>query len=240
VAPETICEQYGADTARCYILFIGPPEAEAEWQDDGVSGVHRFLHRLWRLTVPRAGLWLPSWRETLAAGTVDESQTAVRRKLHQTLEKVTADIERFAFNTALAAMMELVNVAGPYAEARLGDEAGEMDRAVYSELAEHLALMLSPFAPHLADEIWDLTGHVGSAYEASWPAFDAAVARRARVTVVVQINGKVRDKLEVDADADEAAVKALALASERIAAQLGGREPRKWVYVPGRLLSIVV
>jgi leucyl-tRNA synthetase len=240
VAPETICGQYGADTGRCYILFIGPPEAEAEWQDDGVSGVHRFLHRVWRLGVGRAERWLPEWRQVLAGGGLDAEQSAVRQKLHQTVEKVSGDIERFGFNTAVAAMMELINLLGPFAEARLGEDATAIDRAVYSEAVEHLALILSPFAPHLADEIWDATGHAGSTYRAAWPAADAAVARRARVTVVVQVNGKVRERLEVDAAEAEAEVTAVALASPRVQALLEGRVPRKLVYVPGRLVNIVL
>jgi leucyl-tRNA synthetase len=237
VAPEAICEQFGADTGRCYILFIGPPEAEAEWQDDGVTGIHRFLHRAWRLFVERARqAWLPDWPAVLATAG-DEAQRAVRRKLHQTIEKVTGDIERFSFNTALAALMELVNTVGPFVERGL---AGAADRAVYSEAAQAFALLLAPFAPHLADEIWAQTGAGESTYRASWPGFDPAVARRDKLTIVVQINGKVRDKLEVDADADEATIRALALASEKVQALVADKPVRKLVVVPGRLVSIVV
>ena len=239
VAPESICETSGADTGRCYILFIGPPEAEAEWQDDGISGVHRWLSRVWRVGVRSAEAWLPTWREVLATAELDADQKALRQKLHQTIEKVTNDIERFGFNTAIAALMELINVAAPFTDKRLSP-GSDADRAVYSELAEHLALMLSPFAPHLADEIWAATGHEATTYEASWPTFDPAVARRDRITVVVQVNGKLRDKLEIDADLAEDAVKELALASEKVQSQLAGKEIRKLVYVPGRLVSIVI
>lgn len=239
VAPEGICEAYGADTGRCYILFIGPPNAEAEWQDDGVVGIHRWLTRVWRLTLPRAASYLPAWREVLASAELDAEQRALRQKLHQTIARLTADIEDFGFNTAIAALMELVNAAAPFAADRLAAGA-EADRAVFSELAETLALLLSPFAPHLADEIWAATGHEGSTYQAAWPVSDPALARRERLTIVVQVNGKVRDKLEVDADTPEETIRAAALASERVQSFMDGKTPRKVVYVPGRLVNIVV
>ncbi len=237
VAPEAICERYGADTGRCYILFIGPPEAEAEWQDDGVTGVHRFLNRAWRCFVPHAEQALPDWRAQL--GDLDEQAAAVRRKLHQTVAKVGSDIERFALNTAVAALMELINTVLPFVEDRLAGSPTLADRAVYSEAAELFALILAPFAPHLGDEIWTVTGHPGTTYEADWPAFEAAVAAAESLTIAVQVNGKLRDKLSVAADASEDEVRALALASPRVQAVLAGREPKKVIVVPGRLVNIV-
>ncbi|NUP99314.1 MAG: leucine--tRNA ligase [Armatimonadetes bacterium] len=237
VAPEIICERYGADTGRCYILFIGPPEAEAEWQDDGISGVHRFLTRAWRCFVPRAELFEPTWRELLSE--LDAEQRSVRQKLHQTIQKLGEDIERFSLNTAVAALMELVNVVGPFAERR-ATSGSRQDRAVLSEAAECFALLLAPFAPHLADEIWAVTGHAGTTYEASWPSFDPEVARRERVTVVVQVNGKVRDRLEADADALEEAITAAALALPKVQALVAEKTVRKVIYVPGRLVNVVV
>ncbi|MCC7495086.1 MAG: leucine--tRNA ligase [Fimbriimonadaceae bacterium] len=237
VAPESICDSYGADTGRCYILFVGPPEAEAEWQDEGVSGVHRFLTRLWRCLVPPAGAWLPDWRAQLTD--LDEPARAVRRKLHQTIERITSGIERFALNTSVAALMELVNVVLPFVEQRIGSSATLADRAVYSEAAEVTALLLSPFAPHLADEIWAATGHHGSTYEATWPVADATVAKAARVTVVVQVNGKVRARLEVEAGVDEAAVRAAAAELGPVVAALAEQPVRKAIWVPGKLLNLV-
>ncbi|MBI2299675.1 MAG: class I tRNA ligase family protein [Armatimonadetes bacterium] len=229
VAPEGICEEYGADTLRCYILFVGPPEAEAEWQDDGVSGVHRFVTRAWRCFVPHAESWRADWRAGL--GELDDAQRAVRRKLHETVAKVGGDLERFSLNTAIPALMELVNVVLPFVEARSSGPSAA-DRAVYSEAAELFALILAPFAPHLADEIWSATGHAGSTFEAAWPEADAAAMRREQITVVVQVNGKVRDRIEVDADADQAAIEALVMGSEKV--------QRRVIYVPGRLVNIVV
>ncbi len=239
VPPETICARYGADTGRCYVLFVGPPEGEVEWQDDGVPGVHRFLNRAHRCFLGHLEQWLPDWRERLA-GELDAGQRAVRRKLHQTIDKIGRDIERFSLNTAVAALMELVNEVAPFAEARLGDGATEADRAVYSEAAECFALILSPFAPHLSDELWAATGHQGTTYEADWPAHDPSVAKQEIITIVAQVNGKVRDRFEIDAEASEESVKALVMASERIQAQLGGKSVRKVVYVPGKLVNIVV
>ena len=238
VAPETICEAYGADTGRCYILFIGPPDAEAEWQDDGVIGVHRFLQRAYRSFVPPAECFVPSAERSFE--TLDEQQQDVRRKVHETVQKVTGDIERFSFNTAVAALMELVNTVLPFATDRLQNEVAPVDAAVWSEAAESFALLLSPLAPHLADEIWSSLGLADTTYEASWPAFDPKVTKRERVTVVVQVNGKVRDKLEVDADADEAAVTAIVMESEKVQGHVAGKTIRRVIYVPGRLVNVVV
>ncbi len=235
VPPELICEKYGADTGRCYVLFVGPPDAEAAWQDDGVPGIHRWLNRVHRTFVAGAGAWLPDWRERLTD--LDDEQQAVRRKLHQTIRKVGEDIERFALNTAVAALMELVNLVLPFS-GRLS-RGGLADRAVFSEAAEGFALILAPFAPHLADEIWQVTGHAGTTFEATWPSYEAAVAAAGEQVLAVQVNGKRRDEITVASDADRAAVEAAALASRRVQAHLEGATVRKVIVVPGRLVNIV-
>ena len=238
VAPEEVRSRYGADTARVYILFMGPPEQDAEWSDQGVEGVFRFLNRVWRLVAPRAHWFLPTWREVLAQGDLDEEQRVVRRKTHQSIKKVTQDIERFRFNTAVSALMEWVNVLFPFAEGREGRDA--LDRAVFSEAVENLLVTLSPFAPHLADELWERIGRSGSTYEQPWPQWDEAVAREEEITIAVQVNGKVRDQLRVPSDVDEATLQELALQSERVRRHIEGKTVRRIIVVPKRLVNIVV
>jgi leucyl-tRNA synthetase len=238
VAPEEVREKYGADTARVYILFIGPPDQDAEWSDQGVEGVFRFLNRVWRLIAPRADWFRRDWREALTGASLDEAQQSLRRKTHQTLKKVTQDIERFRFNTAVSALMEWVNALIPFADAR--DGRNPLDRAVFSEAVENLLLVLSPFAPHLADELWERLGLEATTYEQPWPSWDEEVAREEEITIVVQVNGKVRDQLRVPADVDEATLRELALQSERVRRYTEGKEVRRIIVVPKRLVNVVV
>jgi leucyl-tRNA synthetase len=234
ISPSAYIERYGADTARCYILFLGPPAQDADWSDSGVGGVYRFLSRVWRLT----GTVRPLGGEPesfdpagLEGGTLE-----LVRKAHWAIDKVTSDMERFQFNTAIAALMELVNDVYREMDAAAGDEAAA--RAV-SFAAVTTASLLFPFAPHLASELCEaLTGK--RVWELPWPRADERLLQRDTVTVVVQVNGKVRDSIEVASDDSREAVETAARAAPNVQRHLGDHEVRKVVVVPGRLVNFVV
>ncbi len=224
VAPDEQVERYGADAFRCYLMFIGPWEEGGPMNLDGISGVERWLNRAWSLIV----------REP-AYGDVDEAATkALRRLTHQTVKRVTRDVEGFRWNTAIAALMEMVN---HLTRAR---EGGPVDREAWSEAVEKMILLMAPLTPHLAEELWSRTGGTYSVHRQSWPEWDDGLASEDEVTLVVQVNGKLRDRIAAPADIGEDAAKELALASEQVTKHLAGKEPRKVIYVPGKLVNIVV
>jgi leucyl-tRNA synthetase len=239
VSTDYICDRYGADTGRTFILFVGPPEQDAEWSDQGVEGVFRFLNRVWRLILGRRDLYMADWRAHLPAlEELTDAQRAMRRKTHQTIRAVTEDIETMHLNTAVSALMELTSELQAFADAVSG--GGEVAKAVFSEAAEHLVLLLSPFAPHLADELWQRLGHERTTWEESWPTYDEAVAARETITIVVQVNGKVRDRLQVPAGSDMDQVAELALQQPNVQRHIAGRQVRQVVKVQDRLVNIVV
>jgi leucyl-tRNA synthetase len=234
VSATGMVERYGADTMRTYVLFIGPPEQDAEWSDESVEGVHRFLSRLWRLSAqaadgPGAGSGQPD-PESLSAADVE-----LLRKAHWAIDKVTSDMAgRFAFNTAIAAVMELTNDVSRAVETR--DDADP--QAVRFALAT-AASLLQPFAPHLTSEIYErLTGE--RVWEQPWPAADPALLERDTAQIVFQVNGKVRDKATVPAAASRDELQALALASPKVQAHLDGHTIVKVIVVPGKLVNIAV
>jgi len=230
VPPDALIERYGADAARCFILFIAPADEQAEWVERGIEGVSRFLSRAFRFYATSLPRFRPGWRDELHTATSDEDR-ALRRRTHQTIARVTDDIERFHFNTAVSALMEMIN--------EMYDRQRASDVAV-SEAMELFALLLSPFAPHLAEELWQRLGREGEAAFQSWPEWDADVARAEEVEIVVQVNGKVRDRLMVAAGTDSESLERLALASEKVQAQMNGRQVRKVIVVPGKLVNVVV
>ena len=239
VTPEEINERYGADTGRVFILFMGPPDQDAEWSDQGVEGVFRFLNRAWRAVVAHRDMYLPDWRERMPAhNDLADTHRALRRKTHQTLRCIRESVETMRLNTAISALMELVNEMLPFAgELSAEDEGG---RAVYSEAMDSLTLLLSPFAPHIADELWARLGHEGTTWEQAWPGYDEAVAAAEMITIAVQVNGKLRDRLEVPADTDMETAVQQALASPKVQRYVEGKQVRQVVKVPGRLINIVV
>jgi leucyl-tRNA synthetase len=235
IPPEAIIERFGADTLRAYILFMAPPEKDLEWSNEGVEGMWRFLSRVWRLVEELAGATGSGACGVAAAGDADTA--ALRRAIHVSIRRCGDDIARFQFNTALSAIMELVNAANEYRRDR---EPAMMDLAVLRETAETLVLLLAPFTPHLAEELWQVAlGHEGSVHHQTWPAYDPAAAASDELELAVQVNGKVRDRIIVAADATEDEVKAIAMASEKVAANLVGLEVKKVVVVPGKLVSVV-
>ncbi len=222
VEPLQYAERYGADAVRVYTLFMGPADEDMEWQDAGIEGAWRFLNRLWRVVHEQVA------RGT-GAGNLAAADTELARKAHRTIAKVTDDIERrFQFHTPIAAVMELVNEI----QRTPDDPAARF-------AAETAVSLIQPYAPHVAEELWSALG--GSRlWEAPWPQADPALLAEAEVEVVVQVNGKLRDRLHVPPGTPEEELVRLALASERVRAHLDGAEPRKTVVVPDRLVSIVV
>ncbi len=237
VDPDYLIERYGADTARLFCLFAAPPEKDLEWSDQGVEGSFRFLNRTWRIVMD----YLEDLREIKHfAGEVvlDGELKNLRRKTHQTIRKVSRDIEdRFHFNTAISAVMELVNAL--YALPRPAKD----DRtawAVVRETVDSVLLLLGPTVPHFAEELWELMGNRTRITDSSWPIFDPTVAAEEEIVIVIQINGKVRSRISVPIDEEEAAIKAQAHADEKIAGMLTGKKIVKEIYVPKKLLNIVV
>ena len=256
VDPDAMMQKYGADALRLYVMFVAPPEKEVEWTDTGIEGRWRFLARVWRL--------VDHWNETVGGdgiagpqqGSLNAAEKSLRRKTHDTIRRVTADIEqRQQLNTAVSAMMELVNELYAFSEQTVtggpghrGDEdvehAGDMERAetiaVVREALEALVLMLAPFAPHTAEELWCMLGYQDGLSAASWPVFDAEVAKADEITVPVQVNGKVRSRLTVPAATPESELERLALADPAVQAHISGKTVQKVVVAKGRLVSIVV
>ncbi len=235
VSPASIVERYGADTARCYILFVGPPDQDADWSDEGVEGVHRFLTRLWRLaaeTAERGGAGsLPSVDAFGENGSLEGDDLELARKAHWAIDKVSEDMRRFAFNTCIAAVMELLNDCSRMRESLHVD-------SLRFGLAT-AASLLSPFAPHLSSDVYDmLTGE--RVWEQPWPHADPEMLEREAYELVCQVNGKLRDRVQAPSDATAEELKALCLAAPNVVAHIDGQEIVKEIVVPGRLVNLVV
>jgi leucyl-tRNA synthetase len=236
VSPDEMVGRYGADAARMYALFAAPPDRDLDWQEDGVAGVSRFLARVWRL----ADKYAPVARS--GRGQQVETPTGISlkllRKLHQTIAKITLDFEgRWHFNTCVAAIMELVNeIQG--ADAQLA--AGDVPAPVMLELLRSLALLLAPFAPHLAAELWEELGEEGAILRAPWPKSDPELAKDDELKIPVQINGKLVEVVSVAADADAKTIEAAALAGEKVQSRMAGKTVVKVIVVPGKLVNLVV
>lgn len=237
VTPDEMSEKYGADALRVYELFVAPFEDTVPWSEDGINGAWRFLGRVYRLIADRTDKFVPNWRDTVREETQSEEARALARKTHQTIEKVTRDINAFAFNTAVAALMELSNQIYDFIQAKDGLPK---PCVVFSEAAESLLLLLAPIAPHMADELWEMLGYNGYTYNAPWPVHDPAVARADTVTVVLQINGKVRDKMQIPAGASQEELEDLAINHEKVLEAQQGRQIRKVIAVPDRLVNVVI
>jgi leucyl-tRNA synthetase len=231
VSPAEIVERHGADTARTYVCFMGPPERGGDWSDEGVEGVNRFLSRLWRLAVEVAPEGTPPGPIASPAAAEGDAR-ALLAKAHWAIDKATRDFERgFQFNTAIAAVMELVNEAYRVKGGLLGEEGG---REAVRFATATAASLIFPFAPHLAAEAWGRLAP-GRVWEQPWPEPDPALLRSDTVTLVVQVNGKLRDRIEAPADAPEDELLALARGSENVRRQLDGKEIVKEIVVPGKL-----
>jgi leucyl-tRNA synthetase len=240
VAPIGLIDRYGADTVRLYTLFIGPPEKDAEWEDRAVEGAYRFLGRVWRLVVDHLGS-LPAETGPIVDQNVTGAARDLRHKTHETIRRVTDDLNRFQFNTAVSSLMELANSLSLFVQSEAGGQmsATSAEGTVYRESLEALVLLLAPMAPHVAEELWSRLGFKQSVFHHAAPVADPAALKRDTVTLVVQVAGKLRSHLEVAATAKPGEIESLVLADPRVAAHLGGRPPRKIIHVPGRLVNIV-
>ncbi|MFZ5796962.1 MAG: leucine--tRNA ligase [Desulfobulbaceae bacterium] len=235
VDPNELIERYGADTVRLFSLFAAPPERDLEWNAQGVDGASRFLNKVYRLVAPvaQAGNTSPALPPLES---LNEPSRALHRKTHQTIKKVTDSIEsNFHFNTAISAVMELVNLASA-----LVADGKEVAPAVLRACLDTTLLLLFPMVPHFCEELREMIGHDRSLDQSSWPDFDAEAAREEAITVIVQVNGKVRARLEVPADTGDDELHDLALADERIQKTLAGKEPKKIIVVQRKLVNIVV
>lgn len=226
VSPEEIISNYGADTARLFILFAAPPEKELEWSDQGVEGCFRFLNRVWRLITELA--------EYESVKGDESNDKEVRRLVHKTIKKVTEDVnERFNFNTAISAIMEMVNGLYLYKEKSVSSE-------IIKEAQEILLLLLAPFAPHITEELWHYIGNTGSIHLMPWPRYDKKALVEDEIEIVIQVNGKVRDKMNIDPQATDEDIKAAALNNAKVISMAKNKKVVKVIVVPKKLVNIVV
>jgi leucyl-tRNA synthetase len=237
IDPEDLISRYGADTARLFTLFAAPPEKDLEWSDQGVEGAYRFLSRLWRLIFQQRELW-----ETGAARNGDGEPSAelrdLRRAIHRTIKKVTDDIEeRFHFNTAIAAIMELLNALSAAAQ---GNDRSRAALEIRKQGLETIVLLLAPLVPHAASELWQELGHDERVDQAPWPVYVPEWLADEQLLIVVQVNGKVRGKITVPADVTRERIETDALSDPKVAGLLDGKKVERVVYVPRRLVNIVV
>ena len=237
VSPEEIVGKYGADTARLFILFAAPPERDLEWSDQGVEGAYRFLNRLWRIVAHYESVLAdPKSREAYDPETLSQEEKDLRRILHVTIKKVTDDISnRFNFNTAISAIMELVNALYAFRE-----QSAVPQPALIYEVVSGLLRLLSPFVPHITEELWAAVIGEGSVHKQKWPVFNEEATKVSEVEVVVQVNGKVRDKVVVAVDIDARDLEEKALKLERIMQLVEGKKIVKVICIPGKLVNIVV
>jgi leucyl-tRNA synthetase len=263
VPPDALIAQYGADTVRLYTLFIGPPEKDSEWSDAGVEGGFRFLKRLWAVVVRHMPLleWFRAAPRVPSEG-LDGAARELHRTTHETIQKFTHDLEGdFHFNTAIAAAMELVNEIYKHeaalrqaqgrslrpapdrplrqAQGGLREETLAPGEAVLAEALRTVVVLLSPIVPHICEELWSRMGHHETILRTAWPEADPAALVRDEIVLVVQVNGKVRSRVAVAADASDEAIKAAVFADEHVKRHTQGRRIAKTVIVPGRLVSIV-
>jgi leucyl-tRNA synthetase len=231
VSPASIVERVGADTARCYILFVGPPDQDADWSDEGVDGVHRFLSRLWRMAAETAEQTGPPRAELTVPATLEGDDLALARKTHWAIDKVSGDLRRFAFNTAIAAVMELLNDVSRLRES----VAPDIMRFALASAAS----LLFPFAPHVSADVYEmLTGT--RVWEQPWPQADEALLEHDEYELVCQVNGKVRDRVQASSDAGPQQLKDLCRAAPNVMAHVDGKEIVKEIVVPGKLVNLVV
>jgi leucyl-tRNA synthetase len=224
VDPDEMVEKYGADTCRLYTLFAAPPEKDMDWNESSVEGQYRFLGRVYRFVTRNV--------ERIGTGERNESDRQALRKLHQTVHKITGDFDsRWHFNTSIASLMELVN--------ELYALEDKLSPAPLRDILENLALMLAPFAPYTAQELWEILGHSSPAFREPWPVYDSELAKEAHIQVVVQVNGKVRGHIEVNPGTPESVLKEQALANDKVQPFLAGKQIVKVIVVPDKLVNIV-
>ncbi|MEW6162846.1 MAG: leucine--tRNA ligase [Nitrospirota bacterium] len=239
VDPNHMIEKYGADTLRLFSLFAAPPEKDLEWSDKGIEGAYRFLKRLWGIVYKNKFEIRNSKFEINNISNLQTSAMSLYRKTHQTIKRVTTDIEReYHFNTAVAGLMELVNEIASF-ESKTSASGGE-DRATLRFAVERVLLLLSPFAPHIAEELWEALGNTPSIVEQRWPDWDEEVAKEERVELVIQVNGKLRSRLLIPVGISDDEIKEMALQEQKIKEIVGGRTIKKVIVVKGKLVNVVI
>jgi leucyl-tRNA synthetase len=235
VSPDEMVVRFGADAARLYCLFAAPPDRDLDWQDSGIEGIQRFLGRVYRFVVRHGYV---DHGNTRQSADLTPAARAIQRKLHQTIKRVSDDFQgRWHFNTCIAAIMELVNALYGAEEAIA---QGAVPTPFLAEVQRTLVLLLAPFAPYLAHELWEMLGEQGSLLRAPWPKYDAKLAKEEEIEIPVQVNGKLRGRVVMPADAAEAFVLERALADEKVRAAIAGKQIVKKIYVPGKMVNIVV
>jgi len=239
VDPDEMLNKYGADALRLYVMFVAPPEKEIEWSDAGLEGSFRFLARVWR--------FIDQWcEEAKAAGPVqavglNDAERKLRRKTHDTIRRVTIDVEqRIHLNTAVSALMELVNELYAFGERLEDGGARPQGYAVLREAIDALVVMLSPFAPHTSEELWERLGHAGGLSTVAWPSYDEQVAKAEEIVVPVQVNGKLRSRLTLPAETSETDMRERALADPAVKVYTEGKTIKTVVVAKGRLINVVV
>ena len=232
VDPQALIDQYGADTVRLFTMFAAPPEQSLEWSNSGVEGASRYLKRLWKAVSDHR---LMGEVLSLQADELNDAQKNFRRKVHETIEKVSSDIgSRYTFNTAIAANMELLNDLGKI------EDGSEQSRALKQEALESTVLMLSPIVPHITEELWKALGHEDNVVDCAWPVVDETALVKSNIELVVQVNGKLRGKISVAVDADNDSIQEMAINELNVQKFVEGKELRKVIVVPGRLVNLVV
>jgi leucyl-tRNA synthetase len=226
VDPDEMIKKYGTDTIRLYILFAGPPETEMEWNDKGIEGSFRFLNRVWRLVEKVRDQKTENGRQRT------EKEAELKRKTHETIKRVTEDVEGFQFNTAISAIMELVNTVYSH--------QSQVTSKEIKEAVENVVLLLSPFAPHICEEMWEGLGHEPGIFNMKWPGYDPAVLVQKKITLIVQINGKVRSRLDLPVDMSEAALKEKVMADPAVVKWIENRPVRNFIVIPNKLVNIVI
>jgi leucyl-tRNA synthetase len=236
VSPDELIREYGADTMRLYILFIGPPEKDALWQDDGIEGASRFLRRLWRRVYEHKAVLDACAGQVVETGSLSGPARDLHRKTHETIRDITRDMDGdFHFNTAIAAIMELMNAVDA---ASLKADSPDDLKSAFSEAIEAIIVLLSPFAPHICEELWRELGHHDSIMKAAWPTLNESALARDEIEIMIQVNGKLRDKITVAVDSSKESIEARALELESVKRHVEGKTIRKVIVVPGKLVNV--
>lgn len=241
VSPDILIDKYGADTQRLYILFIGPPQKDAEWNELGVLGASRFLRRLWQKITDYEDVYARVQRVDIVMSKLSPAAKTLYRQMNQTAKKVTEDMETsWHFNTAIASVMELLNHVDAFHVVIPKNAAEELNFHVFRHTMETILLLMAPFTPHICEELWGIMGHKPSIFQQPWPAYDKDAILEEVIEIVVQINSKVKSRLSVPVDVSEEELKRRVLSDERIAGFLQGKQVMNTVIVPGKLVNIVV
>jgi leucyl-tRNA synthetase len=238
VSPNELIENYGADTVRLYTLFIGPPEKEAEWNDAAVEGSYRFLARIWRRVWQNKDLLIAAKALVPDLGKMEKAERDLYRKLNESVQKITHDLDgAFHFHTAISTIMELMNAID---EIKVDASSSDQVKAVFRDAIEKVIVLISPFAPHISEELWKELGHTGGILSAKWPEVVEAALHRDEIQMALQVNGKVRGQITVPSTATKEEIEKLAVTDEAVIRWSEGKTIKKVIVVPGRLVNIAV